>query len=144
MKCRSYFYAYMLSCFHLCVKCTVRALRWLYKQTLSVFQLWSGTVLHDCTYLCFPFELQTPPEKQQRPKSLQLGDRRLTLSLFQGVSSQLNLSNPLSPLPASPQPLHTPRSSSTSLNKHRAACWHFYFLLKTCLAHRKQRNSTPS
>ncbi|XP_071389833.1 dedicator of cytokinesis protein 5 isoform X1 [Centroberyx affinis] len=54
---------------------------------------------------------ETPPEKQQRPKSLQLGDRRLTLSLFQGVSSQLSLSNPLSPLPASP---HTPRSSSYS------------------------------
>ncbi|MFT7796902.1 dedicator of cytokinesis protein 5 [Arapaima gigas] len=49
------------------------------------------------------------PEKQQRPKSLQLGDRRLTLSLFQGTSLQLNLSNQLSPLPASP---HTPRSSS--------------------------------
>ncbi|XP_064203622.1 dedicator of cytokinesis protein 5 isoform X2 [Anguilla rostrata] len=56
---------------------------------------------------------ETPPEKQQRPKSLQFGDRRLTLSLFQGVSSQLSLSNPLSPLPASP---NTPRSSSyTSL-----------------------------
>lgn len=54
-----------------------------------------------------------PPEKQQRPKSLQLGDRRLTLSLFQGASSQLNLSNPLSPLPASPHTPHTPRSSST-------------------------------
>lgn len=68
------------------------------------------------TYTCVsPFLLQTPPEKQQRPKSLQLGDRRLTLSLFQGVSSQLSLSNPLSPLPASPQPLHTPRSSSMSL-----------------------------
>ncbi|XP_035235393.1 dedicator of cytokinesis protein 5 isoform X1 [Anguilla anguilla] len=56
---------------------------------------------------------ETPPEKQQRPKSLQFGDRRLTLSLFQGASSQLSLSNPLSPLPASP---NTPRSSSyTSL-----------------------------
>ncbi|TKS79108.1 Dedicator of cytokinesis protein 5 [Collichthys lucidus] len=54
---------------------------------------------------------ETPLEKQQRPKSLQIGDRRLTLSLFQGVSSQLSLSNPLSPLPASP---HTPRSSSYS------------------------------
>ncbi|KAM9743108.1 dedicator of cytokinesis protein 5 isoform 1-T1 [Menidia menidia] len=53
----------------------------------------------------------TYSEKHQRPKSLQLGDRRLTLSLFQGVSSQLSLSNPLSPLPASP---HTPRSSSYS------------------------------
>ncbi|XP_072561850.1 dedicator of cytokinesis protein 5 isoform X1 [Paramormyrops kingsleyae] len=52
---------------------------------------------------------ETPPEKQQRPKSLQLGDRRLTLALFQGASSQLSLSHPLSPLPASP---HTPRSSS--------------------------------
>ncbi|XP_018587206.2 dedicator of cytokinesis protein 5 [Scleropages formosus] len=56
---------------------------------------------------------EVPPEKQQRPKSLQLGDRRLTLSLFQGASSPLSLSIPLSPLPASP---HTPRSSSfTSL-----------------------------
>ncbi|XP_031675637.1 dedicator of cytokinesis protein 5 isoform X3 [Oncorhynchus kisutch] len=54
---------------------------------------------------------QTLPEKQQRPKSLQFGDRRLTLSLFQGASSQLSLGNPLSPLPASP---HTPRSSSYS------------------------------
>ncbi|CAB1319740.1 unnamed protein product [Coregonus sp. 'balchen'] len=54
---------------------------------------------------------ETPPEKQQRPKSLQFGDRRLTLSLFQGVSSQLSLGNPLSPLPASP---YTPRSSSYS------------------------------
>ncbi|XP_045890116.1 dedicator of cytokinesis protein 5 isoform X2 [Micropterus dolomieu] len=57
---------------------------------------------------------ETPPEKQQRPKSLQLGDRRLTLSLFQGVSSQLHLSNPLSPLPASPHTPQTPRSSSYS------------------------------
>lgn len=55
--------------------------------------------------------LQNPPAKP-RPKSLQLGDRRLTLSLYQGPSSQLSLSNPLSPLPASPQPEHTPRSSS--------------------------------
>uniref|UniRef100_A0A4W5LN69 Uncharacterized protein n=1 Tax=Hucho hucho TaxID=62062 RepID=A0A4W5LN69_9TELE len=54
---------------------------------------------------------ETLPEKQQRPKSLQFGDRRLTLSLFQGVSSQLSLDNPLSPLPASP---HTPCSSSYS------------------------------
>nr|XP_046242635.1 dedicator of cytokinesis protein 5 isoform X3 [Scatophagus argus] len=57
---------------------------------------------------------ETPPEKQQRPKSLQLGDRRLTLSLFQGASSQLSLSNPLSPLPASPHTPRTPRSSSYS------------------------------
>ncbi|XP_035514057.1 dedicator of cytokinesis protein 5 [Morone saxatilis] len=57
---------------------------------------------------------ETPPEKQQRPKSLQFGDRRLTLSLFQGVSSQLSLSNPLSPLPASPHTPRTPRSSSYS------------------------------
>lgn len=57
---------------------------------------------------------ENPPEKQPRPKSLQLGDRRLTLSLYQGSSSQLSLSNPLSPLPASPQPEHTPRSSSYS------------------------------
>eukprot|EP00064_Thunnus_orientalis_P009322 superscaffoldBa00001176_g9345 len=57
---------------------------------------------------------ETPPEKQQRPKSLQLGDRRLTLSLYQGVSSQLSQSNPLSPLPASPHTPHTPRSSSYS------------------------------
>uniref|UniRef100_A0A4W5RK18 Uncharacterized protein n=1 Tax=Hucho hucho TaxID=62062 RepID=A0A4W5RK18_9TELE len=56
---------------------------------------------------------ETLPEKPQRPKSLQFGDRRLTLSLFQGVSSQLSLDNPLSPLPASPQ---TPHSSTyTSL-----------------------------
>ncbi|XP_037536633.1 dedicator of cytokinesis protein 5 [Nematolebias whitei] len=53
-------------------------------------------------------------DKQQRPKSLQLGDRRLTLSLFQGGSSQLILSNPLSPLPASPSTPHTHRSSSYS------------------------------
>uniref|UniRef100_A0A673CE99 Dedicator of cytokinesis 5 n=1 Tax=Sphaeramia orbicularis TaxID=375764 RepID=A0A673CE99_9TELE len=59
--------------------------------------------------LLFPSSL---PIKQQRPKSLQLGDRRLTLSLFQGASSQLSLSNPLSPLPASPHTPHTPRSSS--------------------------------
>uniref|UniRef100_A0A8C7S5E5 Dedicator of cytokinesis 5 n=1 Tax=Oncorhynchus mykiss TaxID=8022 RepID=A0A8C7S5E5_ONCMY len=52
---------------------------------------------------------ETLPEKPQRPKSLQFGDRRLTLSLFQGVSSHLSLDNPLSPLPASPQ---TPHSSS--------------------------------
>ncbi|AWP06688.1 putative dedicator of cytokinesis protein 5 [Scophthalmus maximus] len=57
---------------------------------------------------------ETPPEKQQRPKSLQLGDRRLTLSLFQGGLSQLSLSNPLSPLPASPHTPHTLRSSSYS------------------------------
>ncbi|XP_041854443.1 dedicator of cytokinesis protein 5 isoform X2 [Melanotaenia boesemani] len=57
---------------------------------------------------------ETHPEKQQRPKSLQLGDRRLTLSLFQGNSSQLCLSNPLSPLPASPHTPNTPRSSSYS------------------------------
>ncbi|KAL0187265.1 hypothetical protein M9458_018935, partial [Cirrhinus mrigala] len=49
-----------------------------------------------------------PPEKQPRPKSLTIGDRRLTLSLFHGESSSLSLHNPLSPLPASP---HTPRSS---------------------------------
>ncbi|XP_038868860.1 dedicator of cytokinesis protein 5-like [Salvelinus namaycush] len=54
---------------------------------------------------------ETLPEKPQRPKSLQFGDRRLTLSLFQGVSSQLSLDNPLSPLPASPQ---TPHSSTYS------------------------------
>uniref|UniRef100_A0A1A8L5Y1 Dedicator of cytokinesis 5 n=1 Tax=Nothobranchius pienaari TaxID=704102 RepID=A0A1A8L5Y1_9TELE len=57
---------------------------------------------------------ENSPDKQQRPKSLQLGDRRLTLSLFHGVSSQLSLSNPLSPLPASPNTPHTPRSSSYS------------------------------
>ncbi|XP_075881740.1 dedicator of cytokinesis protein 5 [Nelusetta ayraudi] len=57
-------------------------------------------------------DAEVPPEKLQRPKSLQLGDRRLTLSLLQGAAaSQLNLLNPLSPLPASP---HTPRSSSYS------------------------------
>uniref|UniRef100_A0A3Q2T550 Dedicator of cytokinesis 5 n=1 Tax=Fundulus heteroclitus TaxID=8078 RepID=A0A3Q2T550_FUNHE len=54
---------------------------------------------------------EVSPDKQQRPKSLQLGDRRLTLSLFQGVSSQLSLSNQLSPLPASPHTPNTPRSS---------------------------------
>ncbi|KAL6458640.1 hypothetical protein MHYP_G00321120 [Metynnis hypsauchen] len=53
---------------------------------------------------------ETPPEKQQRPKSLTIGDRKLALSLFHGDSSSLSL-NPLSPLPASP---HTPRSSSYS------------------------------
>ncbi|KTG32906.1 hypothetical protein cypCar_00042010 [Cyprinus carpio] len=52
---------------------------------------------------------EIPPEKQPRPKSLTIGDRRLTLSLFHGESSNLSLHNPLSPLPASP---HTPRSSS--------------------------------
>ncbi|XP_026124948.1 dedicator of cytokinesis protein 5-like [Carassius auratus] len=52
---------------------------------------------------------EIPPEKQPRPKSLTLGDRRPTLSLFHGESSHLSLQNPLSPLPASP---HTPRSSS--------------------------------
>ncbi|XP_068594591.1 dedicator of cytokinesis protein 5 [Brachionichthys hirsutus] len=57
---------------------------------------------------------KTPPEKQQRPKSLQLGDRRLTLSLFQGVSAQLSLSHPLGPGPASPHTPQTPRSSSYS------------------------------
>uniref|UniRef100_A0A3B5MA08 Dedicator of cytokinesis 5 n=1 Tax=Xiphophorus couchianus TaxID=32473 RepID=A0A3B5MA08_9TELE len=59
---------------------------------------------------------EVSPDKQQRPKSLQLGDRRLTLSLFQGVSSQLSLSNQLSPLAASPHTPNTPRSSSTYLN----------------------------
>ncbi|XP_010874264.1 dedicator of cytokinesis protein 5 [Esox lucius] len=54
---------------------------------------------------------ESSPEKQRRPKSMQFGDRRLTLSLFQGASSQLPLGIPLSPLPASP---HTPRSSSYS------------------------------
>uniref|UniRef100_A0A8D3DL24 Dedicator of cytokinesis 5 n=1 Tax=Scophthalmus maximus TaxID=52904 RepID=A0A8D3DL24_SCOMX len=62
------------------------------------------------SFFCLPFPLS---EKQQRPKSLQLGDRRLTLSLFQGGLSQLSLSNPLSPLPASPHTPHTLRSSST-------------------------------
>lgn len=52
---------------------------------------------------------EIPPEKQPRPKSLTIGDRRLTLSLYHGESSGLSLHNPLSPLPASP---HTPRSSS--------------------------------
>ena len=72
------------------------------------------TVLHGSLQDVFVFHclFQTPPEKQQRPKSLQLGDRRLTLSLFQGVSSPLSLSNPLSPLPASPHTPRTPRSSS--------------------------------
>ncbi|KAK1154391.1 dedicator of cytokinesis protein 5-like [Acipenser oxyrinchus oxyrinchus] len=53
----------------------------------------------------------TPPERPQRPKSLQFGDRRMTLSLFQGPSSQLNLSTPLSPPPGTPC---TPRSTSFS------------------------------
>ncbi|XP_054906818.1 dedicator of cytokinesis protein 5 [Poeciliopsis prolifica] len=57
---------------------------------------------------------EVSPDKQQRPKSLQLGDRRLTVSLFQGVSSQLNLSNQLSPLAAPPHTPNTPRSSSYS------------------------------
>uniref|UniRef100_A0A672HAH2 Dedicator of cytokinesis 5 n=1 Tax=Salarias fasciatus TaxID=181472 RepID=A0A672HAH2_SALFA len=77
-------------------------------------------------------------QKQQRPKSLQLGDRRLTLSLFQGVSSQLSLSNPLSPLPASPhtpRTPRTPRSSSTQRTaatpaNHRTTCHHVIPLLK--------------
>ncbi|XP_035022026.1 dedicator of cytokinesis protein 5 isoform X1 [Hippoglossus stenolepis] len=56
---------------------------------------------------------ETPPEKQQRPKSLQFGDKRLPLSLFQGVSSKLSISIPLSQ-PASPHTPHTPRSSSFS------------------------------
>ncbi|XP_030225554.1 dedicator of cytokinesis protein 5 [Gadus morhua] len=54
---------------------------------------------------------EAPPERQQRPKSLQLGDRRLTLSLFQGPASQLIPSSPLGAGPASPG---TPRSSSYS------------------------------
>ncbi|XP_041956081.1 dedicator of cytokinesis protein 5 isoform X1 [Alosa sapidissima] len=48
---------------------------------------------------------QTLPERQQRPKSLQLGDRKLALSLFQGDSAQQNILQ----LPSSP---YTPRSSS--------------------------------
>ncbi|ROI64818.1 Dedicator of cytokinesis protein 5 [Anabarilius grahami] len=52
---------------------------------------------------------EIPPEKHRRPKSLTIGDRRLTLSLFHGESSNLSLHNPLSPLPATPR---TPRSSS--------------------------------
>lgn len=74
--------------------------------------------------ICFLLLLQTPPEKQQRPKSLQFGDRRLTLSLFQG--SQLSLSNPLSPLPASPNTPHTPRSSSMH-HKLQPASTHVLF-----------------
>uniref|UniRef100_A0A8C2GQP9 Dedicator of cytokinesis 5 n=1 Tax=Cyprinus carpio TaxID=7962 RepID=A0A8C2GQP9_CYPCA len=58
---------------------------------------------------------EIPPEKQPRPKSLTIGDRRLTLSLFHGESSNLSLHNPLSPLPASP---HTPRSSSECTTTH--------------------------
>ncbi|XP_072538135.1 dedicator of cytokinesis protein 5 isoform X2 [Salminus brasiliensis] len=54
---------------------------------------------------------EKPAEKQQRPKSLTIGDRRLALSLYNGDSAGLSLNNPLSPLPASP---HTPRSSSCS------------------------------
>ncbi|MGH0143332.1 UNVERIFIED_CONTAM: hypothetical protein FKN15_007394 [Acipenser sinensis] len=56
-------------------------------------------------------DVATPPERPQRPKSLQFGDRRMTLSLFQGPSSQQNLSTPLSPPPGTPC---TPRSSSFS------------------------------
>uniref|UniRef100_A0A8C2ASG1 Dedicator of cytokinesis 5 n=1 Tax=Cyprinus carpio TaxID=7962 RepID=A0A8C2ASG1_CYPCA len=52
---------------------------------------------------------EIPPEKQPRPKSLTIGDRRPALSLFHGESPSLSLHNPLSPLPASP---HTPRSCS--------------------------------
>ncbi|XP_066499571.1 dedicator of cytokinesis protein 5 isoform X2 [Hoplias malabaricus] len=51
-------------------------------------------------------------EKQQRPKSLTIGDRRLALSLFQGDSGALCMNSRLSPLPDSPC---TPRSSSSSL-----------------------------
>lgn len=97
--------------------------------------------LNGFALLCFPLSFQTPPEKQQRPKSLQLGDRRLTLSLFQGVSSQLSLSNPLSPLPASPHTPQTPRSSSmlppphTPPKKVKHCMSSFYFLLKLCLTH---------
>uniref|UniRef100_A0A3P8YT58 Dedicator of cytokinesis 5 n=1 Tax=Esox lucius TaxID=8010 RepID=A0A3P8YT58_ESOLU len=63
---------------------------------------------------------ESSPEKQRRPKSMQFGDRRLTLSLFQGASSQLPLGIPLSPLPASP---HTPRSSSMYLKTVCKAIW---------------------
>uniref|UniRef100_A0A671KMQ7 Dedicator of cytokinesis protein 5-like n=1 Tax=Sinocyclocheilus anshuiensis TaxID=1608454 RepID=A0A671KMQ7_9TELE len=80
---------------------------------------------------------QIPPEKQPRPKSLTIGDRRLTLSLFHGESSNLSLYNPLSPLPASP---HTPRSSSECTTTHPTQtddCFFFYmsygFSLPWCM-----------
>uniref|UniRef100_A0A665TZ21 Dedicator of cytokinesis 5 n=1 Tax=Echeneis naucrates TaxID=173247 RepID=A0A665TZ21_ECHNA len=82
----------------------------------------------NCLHCCFStntypiFVFQTPPEKQQRPKSLQLGDRRLTLSLFPGASSQLNLSNPLSPLPASPHTPHTPHTPRSSSMYQKKNC----------------------
>ncbi|XP_026884955.2 dedicator of cytokinesis protein 5 isoform X1 [Electrophorus electricus] len=62
---------------------------------------------------------ESSPKKQQRPKSLTIGDRRLALSLFHGEPANFSLHNPLSPLPASP---HTPRSSSYSslLSNHSA------------------------
>uniref|UniRef100_A0A3Q3AJ62 Dedicator of cytokinesis 5 n=1 Tax=Kryptolebias marmoratus TaxID=37003 RepID=A0A3Q3AJ62_KRYMA len=75
--------------------------------------LFSNIDLKVCGVFFCSFVPQNSSDKQQRPKSLQLGDRRLTLSLFQGTSSQLSLSNPLSPLPASPNTPHTHRSSST-------------------------------
>ncbi|XP_076849032.1 dedicator of cytokinesis protein 5 isoform X2 [Brachyhypopomus gauderio] len=58
-------------------------------------------------------------KKQQRPKSLTIGDRRLALSLFHGEPASLSLHNPVSPLPASP---HTLRKSSYSflLSEHSA------------------------
>uniref|UniRef100_A0A665TYQ9 Dedicator of cytokinesis 5 n=1 Tax=Echeneis naucrates TaxID=173247 RepID=A0A665TYQ9_ECHNA len=71
---------------------------------------------------CISSQESTPPEKQQRPKSLQLGDRRLTLSLFPGASSQLNLSNPLSPLPASPHTPHTPHTPRSSSMYQKKNC----------------------
>ncbi|KAL0979453.1 hypothetical protein UPYG_G00185280 [Umbra pygmaea] len=54
---------------------------------------------------------ESPPEKQQRPKSMQFGDRRQTLSLFQGSFSQPSLGTPPSILTASP-----PTSVSLSNN----------------------------
>ncbi|XP_039625562.1 dedicator of cytokinesis protein 5 isoform X1 [Polypterus senegalus] len=56
----------------------------------------------------------TPPDRPQRPKSLQLGDRRMTLSLFQGPPSQLNMAPPVGPHSVTLQSLRS--SSFSSLN----------------------------
>uniref|UniRef100_A0AAY4ECE3 Dedicator of cytokinesis 5 n=1 Tax=Denticeps clupeoides TaxID=299321 RepID=A0AAY4ECE3_9TELE len=57
-------------------------------------------------------------QKQQRPKSLQFGDRRLALSLFQGDSSQLSLTHTLSSLPASPRTPYSYSACPTILQTH--------------------------
>lgn len=128
-KCNEYTRTSGLTSWELLCLCVTSSFRWscelftlnirflLFRCGLGVAPL-CMSVQHGSLHLCFC--IQTPPEKQQRPKSLQLGDRRLTLSLFHGVSSQLSLSNPLSPLPASPHTPRTPRSSSKSSDKHAA------------------------